>query len=67
MKVLKIKENADGSATMDYKLTKFELTVIKRVLGVKRLTKKKINNYILKAIIAGANRDVQELVKGVKK
>jgi len=67
MKFLKIKENKDGSAIMDCELTKLELTVIKRALGVKRLTKKRMNEYILKAIIAGASRDAQELIKGVKK
>ena len=64
MKIFSIKENKDGSATMEYELTAFELKVIKRSLGVKRLTKKRINSFIMKSIIMGANK---ELVKGVKK
>lgn len=67
MKVLKIKENKDGSATMDYELTRLELKVIKRTLGVKRLTKKRLNDYLLRILIAGANKDSEELVKGVNK
>ena len=67
MKIFKVTENKDGSATIDYQLTPFELKVIKRVLGVKRLTKKRINNFINKAIIAGAHKDGKELLeKGVK-
>ena len=67
MNILKIKENKDGSATIDYVLTSLELKVIKRALGVKRLTKKRINDFIMKSIIAGASKDAEELIKGVKK
>lgn len=61
MKVLKVKDNPDGSATIDYELSKFELKVIKRSLGVKRLTKKRINDFLMRALIELAR------TKGVKK
>ena len=51
MKVLKIKENADGSATIDYELSEFDRKIIRRVLKVKKLTKKRINDFMTKAVL----------------
>ena len=52
---------------INYELSALELKVIKRVLGVKKLTKKQVCQFIQRAIIVGVNKDVEELVKGVKK
>jgi hypothetical protein len=50
MKILKIKEQKDGSAIIDYEITKEEEKVIKQITRVKKLTKKIINKFVLEAI-----------------
>jgi len=60
MKVLKIKENSDRSVTIDCEFTLFELKVIKRTLGIGRLTKKRLTQFIQKAIIVGAKKEVMK-------
>ena len=66
MEILKVTEHEDDSATIEYVLTALERKTIKRVLEVKKLTKKRINDFIRRTIIAGANRDAKKLIKGVK-
>lgn len=51
MKVLKVTEQKNGSIVIDYELSKLDRQVIKRVLKVKKLTKKKIDDYFMKALI----------------
>ena len=67
MKVLKVTENPDGSATIVYELSDFDRKVIKRHLKVKRLTKKRINQFVQKAITNGVYRDATELIEGGEK
>lgn len=57
MKVLSFKDNKDGSATMEYEITTKERQAIKKYTGVKRLTKKRINKEILKAIKDSLQKD----------
>jgi len=54
MKVLKVIEKADGGSVIHYELSEFDLKVIKRSLKVKRLTKKRINDFLMRAMIEGA-------------
>jgi len=51
MKVIKIIEHQDGSATMEYEVTTKERATIKSTYGIKRLTNKKLNSFIRKAIV----------------
>ena len=51
MKVLKVKENADGSVTIDFELSEFDRKVIRRFLKLKRLTKKRIEDFMTKALL----------------
>lgn len=48
MKVLKITENKDGSALIDYEITDKDKEIIKQLLKVKKLTNKRINEFVLK-------------------
>ena len=63
MKVLKYIEDSDGSATIHYELSEFDIKVIKRSLGlgVKKLTKKRLNDFLMRALIEGTR------IKEVKK
>ena len=51
MKVLKLKENAEGSIIITFELSEFDRKVIKRVLKVKKLTKKRINDFMTKSLL----------------
>ena len=64
MKVLKIKENKDGSGTIDYEVTKTDQKIIKTLLGVKRLTIKRINKFVKDGLIACMNKEAKKL--GIK-
>lgn len=61
MEVLKIKENKDGSATMDYTLDEEELTWIKRILKVKRLTRNRINKFILNTLHKIVQKEIENI------
>ena len=50
MKILKIRQNKDGSATMDYELNAKEKKMIKQIYGWKKLTPQRCNQAILEAI-----------------
>jgi len=54
MKVLKIKEYKDGSATISFTIDEAERKLIKQVTGVKRLTKKRIGEFVLDSLIERA-------------
>lgn len=47
MKVLKITSNKDGSATIDYEITKIEKELIKKALNVDKLTINMINKFVI--------------------
>lgn len=51
MKILKIKEHKDGSATFYYEVSKKDKEIIKRILGIKRLNKKRINKFVKDSLI----------------
>ena len=51
MKVLKVTEHTDGNTTIDYELSELDRQVIRRVLKVKKLTKKIINDFIMRALL----------------
>ena len=54
MEILKITDNDDGSATLDFEITSFEKRKIKEYLRVKRLTSKRLSTFVQNAIIAYA-------------
>lgn len=64
MRVLKIKENKDGSAIIDYEVTKTDQELIKRIIGVKRLTKKRINKFVKDGLTKTIHREAKKL--GIK-
>ena len=50
MKVLKITENKDGSATINYEITKAEKELIKRVYKRKRFTPALLRRILIDAV-----------------
>ena len=52
MKVLKIKEDKDKNIIVSFELSEFDRKIIRRVLKVKKLTKKKIDEVMTKALLA---------------
>lgn len=64
MKVLKITENKDGSATLDCEVTKADQELIKTILGVKRLTKKRIEKFVYNSLVSSINKEAKKL--GIK-
>ena len=61
MKVLKIKEQKDGSAIMTYELSGDERKLFKKVIGKERLTDKDINKVVLKAIKGGIKQQEKKI------
>jgi len=66
VKVTKIKGHKDGSATVDVEYDKAFADAIKKHLGIKRLTKKRLNTVVKAAFIAGAAFAEKELSKRKK-
>ena len=60
MKVLKIKEYKDGSATINFTINDAERELIKQVTGVKRLTTKRIGKFVLKNLVGAAKEVVKK-------
>lgn len=56
MKVLKIKENAGESVIVTFELSKFDRKIIRRVLKVKKLSKKRIDDFLTKSILTYINK-----------
>lgn len=51
MKVLKLKENKDKTMVVSFELSEFDRKIIRRVLKVKKLTKKKLDETMTKALL----------------
>lgn len=56
MKVLKLKENKDKSIVVSFELSEFDRKVIRRVFKLKKLTKKKIDDFMTKALLIYINK-----------
>ena len=63
MNVIVIKENKDGSADVTVEYSKLEAQIIKQILGVKRLTKKRIGNFIKDALVKYAHKEAEKITK----
>lgn len=61
MEILKTIKDSDGSVYMHCELSPLEVKVIKRHLGVKKLTKKRLTQFFQKAIIKGTKKDTKEV------
>ena len=66
MKILKVTNHKDGTATIDYELNQQELKMIKEIAGVKRLTNKKINEIILKILTERLKKEIKKSLKSRK-
>lgn len=50
IEILSIKENEDGSADIEFDLDKEYKDQIKKIIGVKKLTKKRFEKFVLDAL-----------------
>ena len=61
MKVLKIKEDTEENVIVTFEFSEFDRKVIRRVLKVKKLTKKRIDDIMTKALFAYINKTGGEI------
>ena len=57
IKVIKITENSDGTANMEYEVSKEFRELTRKKLGVKRLTDKKLNEFVLDILTKATNEE----------
>ncbi len=55
MKVLKIKEDAEN-IIISFELSEFDRKIIRRVLKVKKLTKKRLDSFLTKSLLTYINK-----------
>lgn len=57
IRIIKVKEHKDGSATIDIEYDKIFAYMIKALYGWKRLTQKRLENVIVEALRISIKRD----------